>query len=211
MTAKLTIRNIERDDLEAVEEIDRFWNTVEVNDEDFGKVITENPWYLTKDDVVDIVRQRSDKEKSLYDTRTFVVDMEIETFPHKGQKTIEKIGWTCAAYCYEKQPTGFEIVYLSIHPDSPMEEVLDRILYSMMALTERSEARNHFQIVLRDRDEARIRFLIPKFQEIGCKIRLIPNYFKDDGIDGWECVWSTINNKKGKHNGKENSPLERPE
>lgn len=197
MTTKLTIRNINRDDLDAVEEIDRFWNTVEVDDDDFGKVVTENPWYLTKNEVVDIVRQRSDKESVTYDTRTFVVDMEIETYPHKGLKTTEKIPWACASYCYEKRPDSFEIVYLSIHPDSPMGEVLDRILFAMMSLVERSDIRDYFRIVLRDRDEARIRFLIPKLQEIGCKVRLLPNHFKEDMIDGWECVWTCpVKNKK---------------
>ncbi len=177
---KVRVRFIRKADMEEVMEAEREHNAIV--DPDFGVVLA--PWVKSADDVLGLIKQRRDRSQSTYDTRTFVAEVSLETI--QGNE----VEWVCGAFSYELQPTAYEVVWMCIHPKGPELDVLTSFLSHLREKAEASSTRKTVTILLRDRDEAGIRKLLPHLRKEGFKISLVRDHFEDN-IDAWRCEFTT--------------------
>lgn len=185
MPDTITIRLIEEDDMQALLDAERAANAVRVADPDFGQVEWLNPWCLSAQDVLDIIRQYPRRDHGICDTRTLVT--EILTKGQDPDGETYEIPLVCGGFSYEVQDDGFELLFAIVHPAAPVADVWKTVLAYLKRRAERSAKRKKVTVYLRDRDEAGLRQLLPLVRAEGFSVRLQPNYFGNH--DGWECAF----------------------
>jgi hypothetical protein len=181
----VTIRYIEEADLESLMEGERASNSIRMSDPEFGELSLLNPWALTADDVLKVLRQRACEQAGTYDTRAWVAEVKLEATEPDGEA--RKVPWVCGGFAYEVQENLFEVLFVSIHPAAPLPEIFGAMLAHLKRRAERSEKRKQVVLYLRDRDEAGLRTLLPLVVAEGFAVKLAPDHFGDH--DGWRCVW----------------------
>ncbi len=181
----MKIRLIEETDMEMLLDAERAFNLVKVSDLDFGDVEWLNPWTLSANDILAIIRQRPRKDLGTYDTRTFVAEVGLEATDEQGFK--HEVPWVVGGFAYEIQENAFEVVFLTIHPVADVPAVMAAMLDFLKKKAERSDNRNRVTLYLRDRDEAGLRQLLPLIKLDGFTVKLARDHFGDH--DGWECSY----------------------
>lgn len=177
----MKIRPIEKHDVTKVAEIDKRWNTVRVSDPDLGSMEVTNSWALQAPEIVDIVRQRRDTNYQAYDTRTYVLEENVKI---KGGASVREV---MGAFAYEKHPLSMEVLYVTLHPKADVVKVINDIAVFLKSMADASDKRKTVNVYLRDRDEARLRDVLPVWMSVGFKVKLVPDYFVEH--DGWRCSY----------------------
>lgn len=175
---EFTIRWVEKYDIEQVMEAERLWNTVEMADQDFGLVTLLNPWTMSREAFMDMLSSQG--------TYTAVVTVPVED----SECPEEDTDWVVGVFTWEKEVNGWSLLWFAICPFAPIEEITNIILDELKQRADRSVSRKRVTFYLRDRDEARIRGLLPLFKLAGFSVKLAPNYF-EGLIDGWKCEYES--------------------
>lgn len=178
MSTTLTIRPIEKYDIDQVLDADRWWNSVELADSDFGTVVCHNPWSMSREALLQMIETQG--------TYTAVVTAPVEDEARPEDDT----DWVVAAFSLEKEMDGVDLLWFAIHPAVPVAEVFQMLLDYLIERADRSRKRKRVTVRLRDRDEARIRGLLPLLQANKFKVTLEPNYFPGL-IDAWKCEYES--------------------
>lgn len=163
------IRPIEERDLRSVLAAERAFHTQVVKDPDFGRVKFVNAWMRDRNQVMDLIRQKG--------TRTVVIQSERHGMP-----------WVCGLLIFEVLENRYEIIALSVHPRSDLQEAVGTALRYLQARAGRSKKRRRILYHIPDRDSARIRDIIPVFQHHGFTVRLAREHFGPT-LDGWRCEY----------------------
>lgn len=178
----ISIRLAKKSDLDHLLAADREWNSFTVEDADFQTVTLVNPWVITAEEIAAWANQR----KQYF---VMAVETDIKT-DAKGCPRL--IRWTSGGFVYEKTgEDGVLVRWFSLHPKSNPAEALTTIVAFLQDKTGGESITFH----IRDRDEARIRLVIPVLQKLGFTIKLSPDHF-EGGIDGWICTYAAQSPKK---------------
>lgn len=142
-------------------------------------------WCLGADGIKSIVKQRHSEAAGTWDTRSMVIEMPVQDCKNPNQW----IAWVCGAFAFELQPVGYEILYVIVHPDAPLDKIIHIISLFMRGKADRSPLRRTVTLYLRDRDEAGLRKLLPIWRSKGFESSLARDYFGQD--DGWKMVYES--------------------
>jgi hypothetical protein len=183
----IRIRPIEEADLEPLLEAERLFNTVELDDPDFGGVVWLNPWTLSAADVLAIIRQYPSEARNRGDTRTLVAEVKLEATEPDG--SVRFVPFLCGGFAYEILPDEYLVRYIILHPAADRAGVLASFLDHLKKRSVKSGKSRRILLYLRDRDEAGFRQLMPVVQAEGFAVTLRPDHFGSH--DGWECLWET--------------------
>lgn len=165
------IRYVEKNDIDTILQIEQLNNTYRC--EDMGRDCLR-PWALSRENLIEIVRCRRSRNKGTCETRMFAIDLPVA-----------ELHWTCGAFAYEIHDDGYEILFVSIHPEAPTRLVLEEIAAFMMAKLDKSPTRKRLTVNLVDHDAAGLRIHLPFWRTQGMRFKLRPNP-GPDSYDVWE-------------------------
>jgi hypothetical protein len=151
------IRFIQQPDLEPLLAAERAFNTVpDPNgpDQDGNESFVLNPWSLSAQDVLDVIRCRRDSEAGTYDTRTYVA--------LKGA-AVE------GGFALRLMPSHLEFAFIICKPGETFGHVLRAILKRAKDKAWRSKKRRKLILFLRDGEEAGLRLFVPSCERRGSR------------------------------------------
>ena len=171
----ILIRRAKKTDVDDIVSADYEWNTFVVEDEDFETVSLLNPWCIEPNQIAEWNKLKKN-----------IFVMAIETFVQtvvKGEQ--QNIRWVCGGFSYEKTEEGYVVIWFATHPKaSPTDSIAAIATYMKDLATDNDTVVFH----IRDREEARLRLVLPILQKSGFAVSLLPDYF-EDSIDGWKCTF----------------------
>lgn len=166
------LRFVEENDIPALLEAERLFNTVIIEDADFGTLQVLNDWALTEKEILEGIQQIPNREEGVCDTRTFIIE----------NQSAELTG----GFCFEIQETWFEVLYFILSPGHA-EEAFWEMLAFLQARADRASKRRKVILYVRDRDEAGLRTLLPCLLKASWKVSLVANHF--GSTDAWRGVY----------------------
>lgn len=182
----ISTRFIELADVGQVLEAEAALNRHHAVDPDFGEIDCPAPWALGEAGLVRLLAQRNDDKRGTSETRGYVAQT---TRLGKSEGGVVRAPWVCAGMCYEKRERSYLIVWLTAHPLGPVAAAVAALLRELKGKAHRSAKRKRIELVLRDRDEAGLRLLLPVVMQEGLTVRLAPGHYAD--CDGWLCTYES--------------------
>lgn len=177
------IRKVQPDDVPFIARADAL--SLSYRDDDF-EVDLARPWALTEAKVMQSIRQRSPM------TRVYAVESQGEA---KDDATGEAVAvnWVSGGFSYGIYDDFYGLDWLALHPDADAGAMLAEVAEFLRDKAKQGRKRPEVRLVLRDADEAGLRWLLPAWRAQGFRFELWRDYWPAEGglpaCDGWLGVY----------------------